>query len=89
MYYIQCTPLSGFEECNHTHFSMKPDRISLRKKEIIYFPKFWSGALARTAETAWSGGIAGRSMAIEALATESRAAVERVRPGCRFSTWRG
>ena len=50
---------------------MKPDRISLSRKEMIYFPKFWSMTIARIAKTDWCGGIASRSMAIEAPAPDS------------------
>ena len=43
----------------------------------------------RTAKTAWCGGVASRSMAIEAPATESRGPSQRVRPGERFWSWPG
>jgi hypothetical protein len=37
--------------------------------------------MARTAKTAWRGGVAGRSMAIEAPGTDSRGRFQQVRPG--------
>jgi hypothetical protein len=37
--------------------------------------------MARTAKTAWRGGVAGRSMAIEAPGTGSRGRFQQVRPG--------